>query len=174
MAVSVSNTLPAQPTNGSAVYVPLGGNGFTAPLSYYSVLSQLTGDASGGASTITIQLDSRFEAIVTLAQSFQTGGAAAVQHEAQLLQRQPTSAKHRARASGTGQFEGNVSSVSLFSWSPPLVIDPESIILKCDNVDGDIHNALVWVFNYNKRASEKTPLNGLLASIPSIEGQNVP
>lgn len=174
MSVSVTVALPTQPAAGSSVYQPLGGNGYTAPNSYYSVLTQLAGDASGGTNTITVTLDPRFECIVSLVQSFQTGGAAAVEHETQLLQQLPTAAPHRARASGTGQFEGALSDTSVFSWSPPLIIDPLSVIARTENVDGDTHNALIWIYNFNKRASEVTPLNILLAALPSIEGQNVP
>ncbi len=49
MAVSTTFTPPAQPTAGNLTYVPLGGDGFSAPLAAYAVQDfQDIGDATGG------------------------------------------------------------------------------------------------------------------------------
>ncbi len=60
MAVTETVTLPAQPTTGRVHIVPLGGDGFVAPHSMYTISDmQVTGDAGGGVARLTIIFDDR-------------------------------------------------------------------------------------------------------------------
>ncbi len=60
MSVTSAFILPAQPAAGVINWVPLGGDGVTAPLGYYEVDAQLVGDASGGIATIAVTFDGRY------------------------------------------------------------------------------------------------------------------
>lgn len=171
MSVSDSFTLPAQPAAGLARYKPLGGNGYSAPHSEYFVSVNLAGDATGGLSTITITLDSRYEGIVVLCQSVGTTVSAAVESEIQ-MQRSFAGVNQRVRAQGLGIFDSNRNS-SVYSWTPPLMLDPLVLQYTQANVDTDTHNAYLHVLNFNKRASEITPLSVLMQSLPRAEAQNV-
>ncbi len=65
MAVSGTVALPAQPASGSTDYVPLGGDGKSAPIAYYIVNVEVAGDASGGTATTRIDFDTRYTSVVT-------------------------------------------------------------------------------------------------------------
>ncbi len=56
--------LPAQPTQGSTNYIPLGGDGRSAPLGCYFVNIEVDGDASGGNADLTIRGDVRYTNLV--------------------------------------------------------------------------------------------------------------
>ena len=60
MTVAETVTLPGQPTVGAIEYVPLGGDGFTAPHSVADFRVGLDGDASGGYGQIRVRPDARF------------------------------------------------------------------------------------------------------------------
>lgn len=172
MAVVSDMQLPDQPATGSAVWVPLGGDGWVAPVAAFSVLNQVVMDASGTTATAIVRFDPRFESICVLAQSLVTGFSSSVENELSLIQKEPATG-HRAQAFGDGIFMNTLSDHSLFSWSPPLLIGQDRIQCVVVNTDGDTLNFRVQVYMFNIRVFEKVPLNVILASIPSIEGQNV-
>ncbi len=64
MAVAIAVSLPSQPSQGAAEYVPLGGDGKAAPMGCYFVRAEVDGDASGGNATLTINLDPRYTNLV--------------------------------------------------------------------------------------------------------------
>ncbi len=64
MAVSSTVTLPALPAQGALQYIPLGGDGKTAPLGCYFVRLEIDGDAGGGNATMSINLDVRYTNLV--------------------------------------------------------------------------------------------------------------
>lgn len=173
MAVTSESTLPAQPVAGTSVYRPLGGNGWTAPHAMYSVLSQLSGDVSGGTSAITLNLDARFMNIVSLIQYLYTGSTSTREVELQIVSDRPTGARHRVRANGTMLFLDALNDQGLISWNPPLLVDAEAIIGTMQNVDGTVANLQPIIYCFQKRALEEVPLNVLLASLPSTQWLNV-
>lgn len=66
MSVNSTVVLPAQPSSGTVTYVPLGGDGFTAPQAAYSVQNHaVTGDAGGGNLSVTVDMDPRFVSLVS-------------------------------------------------------------------------------------------------------------
>lgn len=64
MSVTTTVTLPAQPTQGVSEFVPLGGNGKSAPLGCYFVRAEVDGDAGGGSATVSINFDRRYTNLV--------------------------------------------------------------------------------------------------------------
>jgi len=172
MAVAVSDTLPAQPANGSSVYRPLGGDGWTAPHAEYSVLTQLTGDATAGASIASLVLDTRFMNIVAVMELLLTGAASVRECELEVISDRPTGARHRVRAQGAMVFISTLGADNLFSWNPPLVVDAEELSWTCLNVDTAVSNCRCRIYCFQKRALEEVPLNVLLASLPSVQFVN--
>lgn len=177
MTVSSTVTLPAQPSTGQAIYHPLGGDGWLAPKAAFTVFNTLAMDASGGNSVSTIVFDSRFESILVLMQAHLTGGVAAAEFEAQLIQNpriDSGNAGIRVRAFGTSIFLDALSDQNLWTWAPPLLVNQASASITTPNVDGDTVHQFAWIFMYNIRVFEKVPLNVILSSIPSIAGQTPP
>jgi len=71
LSVTSSFTLPAQPATGSAIQVPLGGDGFSAPHSAVVLRSiTLAHDVSGGSAVMEVILDDRFCSLVSYQQMF--------------------------------------------------------------------------------------------------------
>lgn len=173
MAVTVTDSLPTQPTAGSSVYRPLGGDGWTAPHAQYSVLQQLAGDASGTTNSIALNLDLRFMNIVSLMEILYTGATAAIEGEMHVLSDRPTGARHRVRMFGTTLFLATLNDQGLLSWNPPLLLDADSVTSVIENVDSTVHNLLTTVYCFQKRALHQVPLNVLLASLPSVQFTNV-
>lgn len=59
-------TLPAQPTVGTVRYIPLGGDGFSAPIAAYAIAGHaVTGDAGGGNASMRIIMDNRYTSLVS-------------------------------------------------------------------------------------------------------------
>lgn len=173
MSVSDTVVLPAQPAEGSSVYLPLGGgDGWTAPLSAYSVLHSLTMDASGGVASIATTFDARFENILVSLAGLTTGVAGAQDFQEFLIQDQPPAAGHRARAFGEG-IQTGISDECIFNWAPPLILFQNRCVTTAPNTDNGILHQFAWIFCFNIRVFEKVPLNIILGSIPSIQGQNV-
>jgi len=169
LTVSVSDALPGQPTVGSSVYRPLGGDGFTAPLAQYSVLQQLTGDATGARSNVTLGLDDRWMSIVSLLEIHLTGGGSVREGIMEVRADRPSSGVHRARGFGQMIFLSTLSSEGLLSWNPPIVLDALSIFYTTVNVDTAIMNCRAQIYCFQKRALEEVPLNVILASLPSTQ-----
>lgn len=68
MSVSSVFTLPAQPVTGEVVRVPLGGDGFSAPLASYTVRDHnVTGDASGTFAQLRVTMDLLYTSLVAFA-----------------------------------------------------------------------------------------------------------
>ncbi len=170
MAVAVTVTLPATPSTGSLTYVPLGGDGFTAPQAAYVVRAlQVTGDAGGGAATLTIHMDPRFTSLVAYvtAQNDQASSADAdlrlvitpstgIQIAALTLQ-QPVVAT-----------SATVNSTTIgLTWNPTPLLMPGAantgrIIMKMLNVLADEYRLSAHIYLFNIRVRELTPMGPLL------------
>lgn len=162
MGIGQEFTLPNQPAAGSAVYLPLGGNGFLAPHSAYSIDMQITGDASGGGIAFRIDRDERFEHLIQ-SMMLQVDGSAAIQYKFEVFRHADSifinagtsSATTAANADGAYQL-----------WTPPAMIDPSFWRLKVTNVDGVQVKFKCLIYNFNIEASKKIPLNLLLQNVP--------
>jgi len=174
-AISVTQafTLPAQPASGAVTYIPLGGDGYTAPFAAYAIrLARITGDASSGFMGIDITMDPRFCSLIT----FITG---------QIQQATSADADVELSISGSpyptvvssGPQVAVASLVSGFeiasTFNPPPIILPggnQAPLLRARylNVNGDFGfiDAMVFLFNISVR--ETTPMGWLLFSKGSV------
>jgi len=161
MAISQSFALPAQPASGSVEFIPLGGNGFTAPQSAFLFDMRITGDASGGAIDFTVLRDERFEHIVSF-MSIESNNAAAIAY-LMGIRRKAGVTFHNI---GTTKESGAVQDLASIIWSPPTMIEPISWTAKVVNTDLESFKFKGIVYNFNIRSSEETPLAVLMASVP--------
>ncbi len=173
VAVAQTDSLPDQPAIGASVYRPLGGDGWTAPHAQYSVLQQITGDMSGGTSTLILDLDTRWMNIVYLLETLYTGSTTTVDSAMYVISEYPPNARHRARVFGEMLFLSTLNDQGLLTWNPPLIVDAESVASELENGNNAIHNFNSWIYCFQKRALEKVPLNVLLAALPSTQFANV-
>lgn len=171
MAVTSDFTLPAQPPAGTAIWHPLGGDGWIAPKAAFSVNQTLAMDASGGTATMTCRFDERFQNICVYVQTLTSALLAAVETEFSLVQR-PTPPGLRARGFGTGLFMDTLGDDSLFTWSPPVLLNQDRVEAVLVNTTGGTTALFAFIYMFNIRVYEETPLNVLLQSIPQYERQN--
>lgn len=161
MAITQVLKLPAQPSSGSAEIIPLGGNGWISPQSAFLIDMQVTGDATGGRITLTVERDNRFEHLISLIQLNSDDAAAAEFlfgiHRGKVV----------AQASGT---QTNIGLTSLdnnqVAWNPTPMISPTKWTCVMNNVDTIEYKWLSLVYNFKIQASEKIPLSVLFSSLP--------
>lgn len=164
ISVTVTLQLPEQPVLGTSQYIPLGGDGLSAPFAAHTVRAlQVEHDASGGTAVQVINLDPRFCGLV----SFMTGQIAqAINADADMSftvtgNVTPSSVLRIVQPAGT-DFE------VARTWEPPPIILPggatagSQLRLAVDNVDGDDSFLDVWIYLFNIRARELTPMGPLL------------
>ncbi len=66
MSVAITTILPAVPAIGNVRYVPLGGDGLTAPFAQYTIVeAEVVGDASSGSARITFEMDERYCSLIS-------------------------------------------------------------------------------------------------------------
>ncbi len=167
MAVDDSFAMPEQPASGQCRYIPLGGDGFTAPHSAYSIVVNLAGAAGGGNSTITVYGDERFTQMVSYMRNETVGVSADTDQRMFVL----IDALEVIQINEPAIHSAVTSSASIL-WKPPGIIfssrnkTDSRLLGQFLNVDGDTHNFNARVYNFDKRAREVTPLSILLASLP--------
>lgn len=167
MSVAETITLPGQPTDGLNIFVPLGGDGFIAPHSCYELEATLDGDASGGTNVIYINLDSRFQSLVSLISIHVSGAAANVAFEAQFATQHGKIPAKYWKINGDAEFSA-VFSKAQAQWMPTPVFGSTRIAAAISNTGVGLNLKLAaLVYNFDRRASETVPLTQLLASIPS-------
>lgn len=166
MSVTSDVILPAQPADGSFEVRPLGGSGYTSPSQLSVVNVRSASDASGGFNQIGITLDDVFSNLVNILQIAIAGAAADVAFKAQLA---VLATGESLQVTG----DANFSSVGLNNqtsalWSPPpLIVNTEAELrVTVPNVNGETLVATSWIYQFDKRAQEFTPLEILLASVP--------
>lgn len=170
MSVDTAVTLPAQPSAGAVTFLPLGGDGYTAPFAAYSVNGFAdTGDASGTFLRLTVNMDARFCSLVAFINGQIEQGVAA-------------DAAMRLTVTGGGSPEqvdqGIVTAVPTAvvlsnvaqQWSPvPFVLPGGTpggtsprIFVRVANVDGDVVKLDALIYLFNIRVRETTPMGPLL------------
>ena len=168
MSVSLTYTLPNAPTGASQVeYVPLGGNGYQAPLSYYAFDLELVSDVSGGASTIQINMDARYTTLVGYLSALVTGVAADTPVEL-LLAASPID---RIGYTDNVPFRG-ISTYEYCTIAPqPFLMrakpgDYPWARLKAANVNGETWKLVGRVYNFNVNAEQYVPLGEMVSILP--------
>ncbi len=152
-------------------YVPLGGDGFTAPFAAYTVdRFQVGGAAGGGTARLTVTMDPKFCALIQYATwsiNQATGAAAefklritALQQSIPLLIDQGSVTNITATISGSEQVAR--------TWEPTPVILPGSggvapfLEATWSNIDVNEYFLSLQVFLFNIRVRELTPMGPLL------------
>ncbi len=170
MSVTEAITLPAQPVAGTVDYLPLGGDGFTAPFAAYNIIDfNLTGDASGGRVSNSVNMDMRYCSLVAyFSYAIQQATPAAAN------MRQVLTADSVAEQSLQGEVPAIDAAIAVRTvsqtWNPTPIVMPGAvsaqnlprIFARAVNVDGDDYflNALIYLFNV--RVREVTPMGPLL------------
>lgn len=181
--VSVASTvqLPDQPTAGVVQTIGLGGDGYTAPSNLVRVVLSLASDGTGDTNTITIRFDSvylslvQFATVSVLAPTTDTPATLSISPEPKGATTNLTNANVAANFTiPIVDFGG--SALSRVIWTPPpvlVVADPSStatdspvIEAVIPNVNGETQIVAAWIYQFDKRAAEVTPLPVLLASVP--------
>lgn len=156
MSVIVEVTLPDQPASGDVTFVPLGGNGWSAPWSMFYFSIDVTGDVSGGIVRVDVNRDERFEHLVDFLEVQHIGSAGVFRMD---LFRDGES---RAIATGLTLAE---TTIATRLWSPPAIIDPDEWKMEMPNIDGEVSKFKGVVYNFRMGASHQIPLPTLLASV---------
>lgn len=172
MAVTVDSALPNQPADGEVQLTPLGGDGFVAPHSLYTVRTVLTHDASGGLAALSVRFDPRYTQLLVY---FHVEQKSAPGTKEVLMSIQCT-------ASDVLQIHQVIPAISIAGqtatnmvlWTPPAILcsaplgedsAPPFFRVLCANVDTESTIIRARVFNFDKRAREVVPLSQLLSSL---------
>ncbi len=162
MAITQTLTLPNQPPVGAVEYIPLGGNGWTAPQSAFAVDWRITGDVSGGATRWVLNRDPRFEHILQF-MMIESDSATAITYRMDIFRGISAGAVHNVGTTALSAVIGHVLASQM--WVPPPIIDPNKFEAKIDNVSTEVGKFKLLIYNFNIRASEEMPLSMLLASL---------
>lgn len=169
MTVQSNFTAPAQPTTGTLEYIPLGGNGLTAPKAAYSVVGHLVdGNVSSGAMQIRMTMDPRYCSLVSWV-TFQIIQATAADADVRVVIGDVDLRVPKLIQQGPVVKTATLVNVNTVAgtFTPTPVILPGGGVLPfiqvaALNVDGDSlsFDALVYLFRIDVR--EKTPMGPLL------------
>ncbi len=161
MSVNESLTLPNQPTQGSVVIRPLGGDGYTSPQSYYIASHQVDSDASGGTVTNNIVTDPQFQSVIAVANVSMISGAA---DRLVAIGMFTEESAVRLEVIANMVLDSDVGQHLLYSPAP-LFPCPR---IRCvvDNVDTEETTLKLVVYNFKRDAFQKVPLSVLLDSLP--------
>lgn len=172
-SVSVSETisLPAQPSDGIAQLIPLGGNGFQAPHSVVAVRARLAHDASAGNAEIAVRFDPRYTQVLSYAQAELEDGTGSA--EDYRLELQCTALESLAVSGAVGGVSVSGKAVThAVLWSPPAImcaVDQSSsayprLRFTVNNTNTFTSRLTCRIFNFDIRAREVMPLGILLES----------
>lgn len=166
MAVALVVALPDQPVGGTTEYVPLGGNGYDAPQSYYAVSITLAGDGSGGENQITITMDPQFMGMISFIQTL-IDSVSADTASRRLLQITQSDAIRDNRLLILNASSTTANRV----WTPPAIILNATPLLTpsirsfVPNNTGDNHSVNLRVYNFKKDAHQRTPLRLIVSNL---------
>ncbi len=168
MSVTATLQLPEQPASGSTIWVPLGGNGYTAPHSMFEVDLQLANDASGGDTRLFILTDPRWESIIHRVELVVASSAAQAEFTLNLNISAIAGFPPKVPMNLSGEMDfSTLTGTSAAWWDLPPHIDAQQISCTLDNVDATETSIIrAWVYNFHKDASQRVPLGVLLSSIP--------
>ncbi len=165
MTVSTSVQLPNQPASGSSEYVPLGGDGVVSPHSVTYAWLASSSDASGGYNRGFIRFDTRWTQLVETVMVEVWDAAADVN----VLTDITASPACRQGYCINAEFEpvSTLNPEVRTNWgpSPQLVVanagdptDQPHIRAAIPNVDGETLQIYAKIFNFDRRAAQRTPI----------------
>jgi len=166
MAVAEVLTLPNQPTVGAVVLRPLGGDGYSSPMSAYLVrLFSVTADASGGTATLTINTDPQYESVFNFLNVAVASAAANEPVRFDFFERGAIAAGvAKWEIFGSTFFNSDVGAGC--AVSPPPMFDIGRVSVATDNIDTETVRLNCIIYNFRRDAAQRTPLAVLLASLP--------
>lgn len=170
MSVTQTVTLPDQPVAGGVVHrTPLGGDGYTAPMASYIVDNMLlTSSATGGASTIQINMDERFCSLVAY---LTLSVSQAIQADIEVRYRLDTSSVSSPVA--TQVQNRDLPTITWHTaeindiWTPvPNIIPGDGsgglVSAAIENLDTDAMRVSALIYLFNIRVREVMPMGPLL------------
>lgn len=183
MSVEVEYQLPDTVTGADdqVIFIPLGGDGWVAPQSAYSVFLKRSGDASGGVINLECAMDPQYASLVQYL-SFKAfdNNVGADQIDCRTALRVTKGAEV---AQQTHVYRGNsLDSTTYDDFGFCGVWEPPGLMLSSNTLEGfDLNPRLTVqmennnlselvmsarILNFNKRAREEVPLNVLLSALP--------
>lgn len=169
VAVSSTVTFPAQPAIGLLSFIPLGGDGYSAPFGAYSLLGhRVVGAAGGGTMVLRANMDPRYTSLISYITGIDSQVASA-DADVRLLVTADDSRVPPAIFSDliTGTDAVMSTNTIVKTWNPPALILPggNSIAnarFEMVNVDSDVYVMHLLVYLFNIRVRELTPQGMLL------------
>ncbi len=170
MAVTETVTLPAQPTIGSTIWVPLGGDGVTAPIGYYDVLARIVGDASGGVATVHIIFDNRYTNLLAWSNIGILADTAAGDFALQMEKSNTALTSIQVVGTIPGVAESFIGQNSSYLWFPPptFYAGDGQVRFFTPNVDAtESYQMAIQVFAYNRDVRNRMNMTWLHQIVPS-------
>lgn len=165
MTVSSTVTLPNQPTDGLVEFVPLGGDGYLAPLAQYIVSEfKVDGDVSGGSSQLFLNMDPQYQGLVQLI-SFRMDGATA---DVDMVCSITTKNLGFSDTWSGVLLDKTIAGITNVrgSYAPAPLFDFGQVNCVVPNVDGDDLTLGLIINCFARDASRKVPMGILLSSLP--------
>lgn len=168
IAVAAAFTLPNQPTTGGTVtYVPLGGDGFSAPFAAYGIKTfAAVGDVSGGSVVMTATFDPRYCSLVAFATIQITQGTAADADARVLLRGDSVPSVLLQETLDSVPITASAFQVARTFAFAPLIIpgggENGQLQVSFTNVDADVFFVDAMIYLFNIRVRELTPMGPLL------------
>lgn len=167
MSITETVVLPAQPGTGTAVYVGLGGNGYSSPFAAYAVHDfEQTGDAGAGSVTFKITMDVRYVSLVSYV-TWNGNQVASADADYRLSVGSSPGAPNWLENGVAVAIAAGVSSNTIgktFQPTPALLPGNQDahINVKVKNVLNDVHkvSALIYLFRHDVR--QVAPIGPLL------------
>lgn len=170
-SVSETVALPLQPTTGVISRIPLGGDGFTAPIAAYAVQQfQVTGDAGGGSAGLILSLDERFCSLVSYVTVSINQGTPA-DADFRLNIGASSSPNPQAPQNLQGAMVATAATLGTTTvsttWNPTPMIYPGAgsgpfVQALFENVLADVYRMHAYIYLFNVRVRETTPMGPLL------------
>lgn len=170
IAVAQVLQLPDQPSAGGTVgYIPLGGNGYDAPIAAYQIAGfQVIGDATGTSATLAVTMDPRYTSLVSYV-TFSIAQATSADADFRATIARGTTFPTISASGAIEAVSSNVSSQEVTrTWEPAPAVLPGTTVLvptlqvQFVNVDTDIYTMSSMIYIFNIRARETTPMGPLL------------
>lgn len=168
MAVALSLTIPSSPAIGLLTYVPLGGDGWTAPHSVWELSVALDGDGTGGNNVIDVSFDTRFQSICTYMRMRMDSADVVIECLLELLQthNQPSLSAFSNAIPVESFPSGNACTMT---WCPPPIPGMRRARGTIPNNTGDTQLLQMYLYNFDINVLQRVPLNLILASLPRGE-----
>lgn len=151
-------------------YVPLGGDGINAPHAAYTVVGhKISGDVSGGDARLSVVMDPRFVSLVSWFHWSIDQGTAADADVSLILSASQGKVPLQSSAGPVVKTSATIQSSTIQkTWSPNPILLPggdgpaPTLSGRALNVDGDDYFMSCFIYVFNIRVRELSPMGGLL------------